>query len=543
MSDKDISTLLEKTDPTGMNQETGGSLGIAGSIEDMNTSQRAALGALQSRYENPNWFKIAAALAKPQLGGFLASMGSAAEVEGERKENQRQQEIPIASMRAQIARSNVTVQQNKAATEIADQWRIDGSNSEDLAKARNKAMALSPTAPASIALDAQMKTQLEVQRQNSVNVDLALKQISALRVTGGYVPPWLLKAAYGEDYNGGKPPPERPAATAGEEKSPAKNPESSSQPRNEGPAESQSSIVRMRGDIESTTRELQRLNDKNDPKGEGREIISSEKKKAEAALAKLLGQATAPKSGQAAPYNNPKTLEQQQAQVAANELQKAEASSSELKTYFEHTPQSVADKSTLLSRTATLLKRPDIVGTADKPSPLGLLFGDPGVMEAIKNAAASGVGGQIGIGGMSVSASMSAPVEKFMQAKDYPAATRQAVREIVMNISRLQSAEMGQNLRNNTGGGHANAQEFTNALAGMTSASDPIGMMKGLIGTSMVTNEKNGAHNAALSAWRNTPENQSRGNHDYIGSEPYNAIVKRYVPLMEQAQKLRDAVK
>lgn len=59
--------------------------------------------ALQERYAQPNWFKIAGAFAKPQLGGFLASLGSAADVMGENVEQQRAIAPTIAQMRAQTA--------------------------------------------------------------------------------------------------------------------------------------------------------------------------------------------------------------------------------------------------------------------------------------------------------------------------------------------------------------------------------------------------------------------------------------------------------
>lgn len=38
---------------------------------------QASMNALQARYENPNWFNVAAGFLKPQLGGFAASLGSA----------------------------------------------------------------------------------------------------------------------------------------------------------------------------------------------------------------------------------------------------------------------------------------------------------------------------------------------------------------------------------------------------------------------------------------------------------------------------------
>ncbi len=52
------------------NQTTEEQEKLLSSLED---SQKA----LEQRYANPNWFKVAAGFFKPQLGGFAASLGSA----------------------------------------------------------------------------------------------------------------------------------------------------------------------------------------------------------------------------------------------------------------------------------------------------------------------------------------------------------------------------------------------------------------------------------------------------------------------------------
>lgn len=69
---------------------------LLSSLED---SQKA----LEQRYANPNWYNIAAAFAKPQLGGFMASLGSANQVMGDYQEKQRANELTVAQQRAQIA--------------------------------------------------------------------------------------------------------------------------------------------------------------------------------------------------------------------------------------------------------------------------------------------------------------------------------------------------------------------------------------------------------------------------------------------------------
>jgi hypothetical protein len=91
--------------------------------------------ALEERYAQPNWFKIAGAFAKPQLGGFLASLGSAADVLGENVESQRAIAPTIAQMRAQtsVGREGL-VQRTKAYTLLNERKNKPGGlTSKDVA--------------------------------------------------------------------------------------------------------------------------------------------------------------------------------------------------------------------------------------------------------------------------------------------------------------------------------------------------------------------------------------------------------------------------
>jgi hypothetical protein len=78
--------------------------------------------ALQQRYESPNWFKVAAGFAKPQLGGFLASVGSAADALGENVEQQREQQLPIAQMKVQMEQANMLLSQKQKQNQVYQDW-------------------------------------------------------------------------------------------------------------------------------------------------------------------------------------------------------------------------------------------------------------------------------------------------------------------------------------------------------------------------------------------------------------------------------------
>ena len=99
--------------------------------------------ALEKRYQEPNWFKVAAGFAKPQLGGFLASAGSAAEALGENVELQRAQQLPIAQMKAEIDRGNILLGQRKLQNTVFQAWKKKGVPMDEATATR--IISLDPT--------------------------------------------------------------------------------------------------------------------------------------------------------------------------------------------------------------------------------------------------------------------------------------------------------------------------------------------------------------------------------------------------------------
>lgn len=80
------------------------------------------ISALEQRYNEPNWFKVAAGFAKPQLGGFIASLGSASEAMGETVEKQREQMLPIAQMKIAVDQANILLGQKQKQNQIYQDW-------------------------------------------------------------------------------------------------------------------------------------------------------------------------------------------------------------------------------------------------------------------------------------------------------------------------------------------------------------------------------------------------------------------------------------
>lgn len=105
---------LSKVNPTGI----GTNPEITAEYRNLMEAQKKYADELEQRYAQPNWFKVAAGFAKPQLGGFLASLGSASQAMGENVEQQRAIAPTVAAMRAEIAKGNIGLTQGLEAAKI-----------------------------------------------------------------------------------------------------------------------------------------------------------------------------------------------------------------------------------------------------------------------------------------------------------------------------------------------------------------------------------------------------------------------------------------
>lgn len=175
---REQSPLLLATDPSKINP-TGASQ------EDLTEYQRSLdeqIKSLEARYANPNWFKVAAGFAKPQLGGFLASFGSAAEALGENVEQQRAAALPIAQMRSQLAQSKILTGQNKSVAEMVAEYQASGKplTPEFVAKVN----AIAPDSPSAKSLVAQLAAAQKQRELSSSEQGNAMQRIQLARQMG-----------------------------------------------------------------------------------------------------------------------------------------------------------------------------------------------------------------------------------------------------------------------------------------------------------------------------------------------------------------------
>lgn len=87
---------------------------VTSAYQEMLDTNKQLSDALEKRFAQPNWLKVSAALAKPQLGGFGASFGSAMDELGKQEEASRAVAPTVAQMRAQVAESKFPLAQNVA---------------------------------------------------------------------------------------------------------------------------------------------------------------------------------------------------------------------------------------------------------------------------------------------------------------------------------------------------------------------------------------------------------------------------------------------
>jgi hypothetical protein len=155
-----------KINPYGLDQER---------LEELRKAQQDAIERLQKRYEEPNWFKVAAGFAKPQLGGFLASLGSAAEAMGENVEQQRAQELPIAQLKLQMYQTQMIMGQNKKAADMVEARKKAGLPMTPEFAA--EVARIAPDSPVAKALATEIGTQQKEQ-------ELAAQRIQTARALG-----------------------------------------------------------------------------------------------------------------------------------------------------------------------------------------------------------------------------------------------------------------------------------------------------------------------------------------------------------------------
>lgn len=161
-------------------------------VPEIQQSQDKALNAtddliksLEDRYAQPNWYKIAAGFAKPQLGGFMASLGSASEAAGEQQEAQRSIAPTIARMRAEVASGRSILSQSTEQDRAIKEY--DKNGKYDINALRH-IYSLNPDS--SIAKSIEKRPEFEQERRNATESSIKTQKETqanpSLRITNEF---------------------------------------------------------------------------------------------------------------------------------------------------------------------------------------------------------------------------------------------------------------------------------------------------------------------------------------------------------------------
>lgn len=174
--------------------------------------------ALEERYSKPNWFKIAAGFAKPQLGGFLASLGSASEAMGEDVEAQRAIAPTIARMRAEVAAGRYGLAQRTAQERAITEY--DAQKKNDVNELR-KILALDTESPIAKSIEKRIALSQERRAETEFGLEVqeALQKNPSLIITDptykGIAIPEEKQKEYIDQVNNGRPKGISPASWNG----------------------------------------------------------------------------------------------------------------------------------------------------------------------------------------------------------------------------------------------------------------------------------------------------------------------------------------
>ena len=556
------------------------------SLQDLRDAQQQALLALQQRYAQPNWFKVAAGFAKPQLGGFFASLGSASEAMGESIEKQREMQIPISQMRMQMAQTNYMLAQNQKVSGEIQQWVSAHPNQLPPPDKLAEWSAKAPSSPVVQKFVDQQRSSLEQQslsatrQQQDLTVlnsqyqaglipkseyDLRLRAIQSGTQSGAGIPaaPTPQAGAYPS-----APPAQASAPVAKAEEPPKVHVLQNGARVND---DVYTNLVAAGIPVISNIRtpdEQKTLEDPNNPgfTKEGRPVakdslhfsgnaidLDPKKQLTDTQMDILRTQGwnnpikndpnhwvkIGALSSVASGAVTPTTLEdygisgpgaQGIVEASMKELQQNRLES--VKSIQSNTPEVTAAKMADLGRAATLLRDPKV------QQAMGQLYKDKGFVNGLLTAMENGVHAGISSGAGGFNASVSLPIDKFLTAFVADPETKQKLTELNAIIARDSMGDM-RTASQSLGGGHMNQSEFNRYAVMAPTTSQPYKLMAKYVGL-----------RAAKTAYDQDMYNQwmeYSKNPNYL-KQPLDNFFRDYAPksysrytsLLDAANKLSD---
>lgn len=494
-------------------------------IDSYNEALQNSVQALKDRYANPNWFNVAAGFAKPQLGGFTASMGSASQALGEWQEQQRAQQLPIAQMQQQLALNKITMGQNAkiASDEAARKTAGTPVTSGYLANAQ----ATAPNSPVTAAIgNAYTSQQKERELSHSELAD-AQTRVNYANATGASPDPKDMAIL-----QGGSPTQKNPIvnpAIPGAGGAPV-----GGVPSDQMPTDSHGFPViapaQQAGQDSERLRILQEeLKTETNPDTKAalqREIASTQAglQQAPGAASQNAAQVPANQQGYAgltAPQATMQTAENTKNTEAAYQPQINQIVS-------EGDPVKVKDTLHITSALSNLLSDPKVAAG------VGMLYGDKGIGNSLANLAQHGLSGNVDTPGGGIGASIKVDADNIISNLAVDAETRKKIRNVNDLMRQLETNTLRQSTQA-IGGGHQNQSEFQSSMLTLHGSADPIETLKRAVSVEALKTARAGSQYDDYHNYINDPANARSSHGAYLGSKRRKDTLSKYDTLLNNA--------
>jgi hypothetical protein len=565
-------------------------------LQNLKDAQQDILKGLENRYAQPNWFKIAAGFAKPQLGGFMASLGSASEAMGENVEQQRASAIPIAQMKSQIAQSNLLLDKRQRANKLLSDWSTAHPDQPMPSALITEASKIDSDNPAVKAQIDQVKRTQEQENLSSSQQQNRINVLSGLLRSGG-----ISQEDYNREMNSLKsqinpvgvlptPNPEtKPMNRSTIQPSNISSVESHNTPgavgpnvQGQGTAKSSMQVMdatainpgygvkpaQLTGDKENDERERVRVgkdyfnalhqnfgNDKyaaiayNWGPGKTQKWIDegANPDKLPSDVVNYLGKASIYSAKTNQPLGQP-TIESRPTQTfetsgatapESQELVKNQLSEGDkmwapqVEAIISNPLKVTEKKSSEYYRAGKILNDPNVQNS------MGLTFGQEGFGTAFATALKSGFGAAINSPSGSFSAEVSAPVDKVLEAYKVPPETRRKLIElqrIIMDDAVSDLKEGNKAL----GGGHTSTTEFQTLMSRIAQTTEPYKLMQQYIAKRAVENSLNEKLHDHWLNYSSKPDFAKKSYGEFFKSPEYKNAIKEYGVQYRKAQSIND---
>ena len=569
-------------------------------LQVLQNAQQDVLKGLESRYAQPNLWKVAAGFAKPQLGGFMASFGSAAEAMGENLEQQRAMGLPIAQMKAQIAQSNLILDKRQKVNKMLSDWSTDNPDKPMPSALLTEASKIDPENPA-------VKAQIDqVKRSQEQQTLSASQQQQQLAVLNGLL---ASKGISQSDYNKqvsflkNQMNPVGVLPTPNPENQPMNQPmnRTTIQPGNissveshdtpgaigpnvpgQGTAKSQMQVMdktasnpgfgvnpaKLTGDKDNDEKERSRVgtdyfnaldkhfgNDKfaaiayNWGPGNTQKWIDdgANPDKLPKDVVNYLGKVSIYSAkngnnlGQPAIENNPSQTFETAGSTGpeSQELTKNQLSKGD-EMFLPQVESIISNPFKVTEKKASEYHRAaTLLSKPEVQNAMGLTFGEKGFGTAFATALKSGFGAAINSPTGSFSAEVSAPVDKVLEAYKVPPETRRKLIElqrIIMDDAISDLKEGNKALP----GGHTSNTEFQGLMSRMAQTTEPFKLMQQYIAKRAVENSLNEKLHKHWLNYSSQPDFAKKPYAEFFKSKEYNDAVKEYGAQYRKAQSIND---